>query len=337
MDENYPRRRPRLEDTKVREDRDNKPGFFFTGFQTVVCIICVIAAIGLKQFGGTYYTIAKPYVNDALKKPITSGEVTQTFHELRDKWFPDAAEVFSRGVTSSSSNTKTNGKSAASSASESTSSESSKKSSTKASSSAAQANKSSSKTAVLPKKALTAVGKSLRATTGRAAVTSNAVDCSFTGGKDLPNISGLTTSKSQKPPSKASFAPYKLSIRPLEPVEGRVTSTFGYRINPVTKKYSFHSGIDIAAAAGTPIKAAYSGNVEKVGTSVYYGNYVILNNGNGIKTFYGHCETVTVKQGETVSEGTAIAKVGSTGVSTGYHLHFEIHINNICVNPQWVI
>ena len=128
-----------------------------------------------------------------------------------------------------------------------------------------------------------------------------------------------------------------LSIKPLKPVDGRTTSTFGYRINPITKKYSFHSGIDIAAAAGTPIAAAYAGKVEKVGKSVYYGNYVILGNGNGIQTFYGHCETVIAKQGETVKAGATIAKVGSTGMSTGYHLHFEIHINNICVNPQWAI
>ena len=116
-----------------------------------------------------------------------------------------------------------------------------------------------------------------------------------------------------------------------------MTSSFGYRVNPITKKRNFHTGIDIAAAAGTPILAAFEGTVEKVGLSSYYGNFVLLNNGNGIKTFYGHCMSLLVRQGKRVKAGEAIALVGSTGASTGNHLHFEIQIKNVNVNPQWTL
>jgi hypothetical protein len=102
VNENYSRKRPRLEDTKVKDDGVSKSGFFLTGFQMVLCIICLVAALALKQYGGGYYTIAKKYVKNALQNNITSEEVTQVLHSIRDQ-FPDAAEVFSNGVTVSSS------------------------------------------------------------------------------------------------------------------------------------------------------------------------------------------------------------------------------------------
>ncbi len=77
------------------------------------------------------------------------------------------------------------------------------------------------------------------------------------------------------------------------------------------------------------------GVVEQAGNSADYGNFLLLNHGNGLESFYGHCETLTAKQGEDVREGEVIAKVGSTGQSTGFHLHFEIRINHVYVNPAW--
>lgn len=135
----------------------------------------------------------------------------------------------------------------------------------------------------------------------------------------------------------ASFAPVVLSIRPVLPVHGRLTSCFGWRINPITEKLSFHTGIDIAVPEGTPVGAALAGVVEDTGLNAAYGNYVLLNHGNGVETFYGHNSAVTVKKGMSVKAGEQIARSGSTGMSTGPHLHFELRVRGVCVNALWVM
>lgn len=114
---------------------------------------------------------------------------------------------------------------------------------------------------------------------------------------------------------------------------GVITSGYGYRKDPFTNKTAFHSGLDIAASKGTPIKSALSGVVElsqKNGGD--YGNYVIINHG-AFKTLYAHCEKLVVNKGDFVSAGDIIATVGSTGRSTGPHLHFEIRIGNEKIDP----
>lgn len=139
------------------------------------------------------------------------------------------------------------------------------------------------------------------------------------------------------PPSYASLGPVKMNIKPVLPVSGHITSIFGYRVNPVTKKLSFHPGIDIAAPKDTPIQSAFSGTVQDAGKNNTYGNYLLINNGNSIQTFYGHCDIVLVKQGDKVTAGEIVAKVGTTGMSTGCHVHFEIRVAGKCVNPQLLI
>ena len=116
----------------------------------------------------------------------------------------------------------------------------------------------------------------------------------------------------------------------------RITSNFGYRKNPVTGKYGFHSGLDIASPEGTPIKAAFDGVVEEAKSSEARGNYIFLKSGN-VTTVYCHCSVLSVKRGDRVKAGDVIAKVGSTGQATGPHLHFEIVINSIHYNPEWVL
>ncbi len=139
------------------------------------------------------------------------------------------------------------------------------------------------------------------------------------------------------PKKNASFSPFYLSKPIVMPVDSkRTTSAFGYRINPVTKKYGFHSGLDIAAPEGADIKAAFDGVVEKASTSPARGNYIFLQSGN-IKTVYCHCSKLLVKEGDAVQAGQVIAKVGHTGQATGPHLHFEIRINDVYCNPIWVL
>ena len=120
----------------------------------------------------------------------------------------------------------------------------------------------------------------------------------------------------------------KLSVLP---VTGRITSRYGERSS---LRRSTHTGLDIACTTGTDIKVVSNGTVTFSGKKGSYGNLVIVDHGNGVETWYGHCSKLYSNVGDTVEAGSIIAAVGSTGNSTGPHLHFEIRINGECVNPQ---
>lgn len=114
------------------------------------------------------------------------------------------------------------------------------------------------------------------------------------------------------------------------PVQGHITSRYGSR--EAIRDHT-HQGLDIATKTGTPIKAAADGTVTYSDEMGGYGNLVIINHGNGIQTYYGHCSKIYVKEGKTVKAGDVIAAVGSTGNSTGPHLHFEIRRNGKYIDP----
>ncbi|MPM72674.1 hypothetical protein SDC9_119650 [bioreactor metagenome] len=132
------------------------------------------------------------------------------------------------------------------------------------------------------------------------------------------------------------FSPYTISADVCVPVNGEITSGFGYRIHPITKKWGFHTGLDISAAEGTKIKCAYYGVVAEVGYNSLAGNYIIVKHNDNLLTKYLHCQKVLVKENTTVRQGEVIGLVGSTGSSTGPHLHFEIVIDGKRVNPLYV-
>ncbi len=113
----------------------------------------------------------------------------------------------------------------------------------------------------------------------------------------------------------------------------RITSPYGYRIHPILKTKRFHSGVDIGAANKTNIVAAEKGTVIEVGWRGAYGNVVIINHGGNIATMYAHASVTLVKVGDYVNRGQTIAKVGTTGWSTGPHLHFEVRKNGDTVDP----
>lgn len=112
-----------------------------------------------------------------------------------------------------------------------------------------------------------------------------------------------------------------------------ITSPFGMRLHPILKTYRVHTGMDIGAPMGTYILAANSGVVSKATYSVSYGNLVMINHGNGISTAYAHGSEILVEEGQEVKRGDIIMKVGSTGWSTGPHLHFEIIVNGTKIDP----
>jgi murein DD-endopeptidase MepM/ murein hydrolase activator NlpD len=117
------------------------------------------------------------------------------------------------------------------------------------------------------------------------------------------------------------------------PVSGTITSPFGYRRNPFGGGMEFHQGLDIAAPMGTTITAAASGTVISAGWYGGYGNYILIDHGGGMATGYGHCSQIFVSVGQQVQKGQAIGAVGSTGASTGPHVHFEVRIHGKPVDP----
>ncbi|MDR0442521.1 MAG: M23 family metallopeptidase [Treponema sp.] len=118
------------------------------------------------------------------------------------------------------------------------------------------------------------------------------------------------------------------------PVSGLITSPYGYRRNPFGSNQQFHSGIDIRAATGTPIRAAMSGRVSNTGYDHIFGNYVVISHHSGYRTLYGHMSVIRVKTGAYVGTGERIGDAGSTGLSTGSHLHFTVYKNGVTVNPR---
>ena len=118
------------------------------------------------------------------------------------------------------------------------------------------------------------------------------------------------------------------------PVRGPITSPFGMRINPVTHIYSGHTGIDIGVPYGTPIAAADGGTVIFASWNVAYGNMTVIDHGGGFSTMYAHQSKQLVAVGDRVTQGQIIGYIGTTGWSTGPHLHFEIRVNGVPVNPM---
>ncbi len=121
----------------------------------------------------------------------------------------------------------------------------------------------------------------------------------------------------------------------LRPVPGPITSGFGSRSDPITGATAYHSGLDIGAPCGTPIKAAGTGTILSAGfNSGGYGNMTLINHGNGMSTLYGHQSSIVVSAGQSVTQGQVIGYVGSTGKSTGCHLHFEVRVGGNPVDPN---
>lgn len=116
-----------------------------------------------------------------------------------------------------------------------------------------------------------------------------------------------------------------------------ISSAYGYRIHPITKKISFHNGIDIPAPKNTSVLASDDGIVIFVGYKNGYGNVVEIEHFDSKKTLYAHNNNIVVNKGQVVKKGQVIAKVGSTGNSTGNHIHFEVKINNERINPIYGI
>ena len=157
-------------------------------------------------------------------------------------------------------------------------------------------------------------------------------------GEIVPEGSGGGDMQGKEAAKGTSFAPYYVSVDPVLPVKNaRITSKFGYRTNPVSGNYGFHTGLDLAAAEGTPVAASFYGRVVETGSSDVWGNYVLLEHSEDFCTYYCHLSEIYVNEGAVIRQGETIGLVGSTGWSTGPHLHFEVRINGVRVNPETLL
>lgn len=134
--------------------------------------------------------------------------------------------------------------------------------------------------------------------------------------------------------SSDSYQPVSGSGAMIWPVNGVVTSPYGYRTHPIFGTTIYHSGMDIGVDYGTPVHAADGGVVVEAGWISGYGYAVIIDHGNGLSTLYGHNQELAVSEGQAVSQGQVIAYAGSTGNSTGPHVHFEVRANGDPVDPS---
>ena len=127
-----------------------------------------------------------------------------------------------------------------------------------------------------------------------------------------------------------SYAKIDLGVSFINPIGGRITSRFGVLSNI---RSSYHTGLDIGGSIGTPIAAAASGVVAYSGRKPAYGNLITIDHGNGVQTYYAHCNALYKSAGEYVNQGDIIAAVGATGNVTGPHLHIEVRVNGVAYNP----
>ena len=147
------------------------------------------------------------------------------------------------------------------------------------------------------------------------------------GDGDTTNTGGGDTS------GGGSTAPPVYSSSYVWPCDGNITSEFGWRTHPIYGDSRFHAGVDIGASSGTPVACAGNGTVISAGWNGGYGNCVIVDIGNGLSAVYAHLSAINVSSGETVAAGQTVGAVGSTGDSTGSHLHYEVRLYGSPVSP----
>lgn len=149
--------------------------------------------------------------------------------------------------------------------------------------------------------------------------------------EEQDRLTGTTTTPTKPPVANHSSDG---TIWPLPSAYTMITSPFGYRTHPLSKKWKMHTGTDIYAPRGTSIYAVLSGTVITAGYSSSYGNYVVIDHGGGVSTLYAHASSLAVSSGQTVSQGDTIAYVGMTGSASGYHLHIEWRVNGEATNAM---
>lgn len=155
-------------------------------------------------------------------------------------------------------------------------------------------------------------------------------DAEGVGGNDV----SMDDMKPMVAPEGATFARLEVNQAAHPPLaDGQYTSWFGYREDPIKGGIGFHTGVDIGAEANTPISPMFYGTVTDVGTDKSLGNYIKIYHGGGMEILYGHCSEIMAEKGMMVRPGDVVARVGSTGDSTGNHLHVTVRVGGIAYDP----
>lgn len=333
--EDRPRRSVRRESAGVTEEPKKKSGITLLA-QVGVCAVLVLAAFLFKLSGnGAFFELQEQYV-DAMSKQVTFEEAWAQVEEMADRYavlaffvepIHSIQEAFSfqpsQGASSGSSDVSGSDKTSGTSSGASSSPSSAPSSQAPVSSAPSQDGTSSAEGGndgeVSAPGDLTPTGVHLGA-----------------GGEDI--LTGLFGNGAKLPPEKTSFAPYFLTAPLSPPLQtATITSTFDYRTHPITGEEGFHTGLDLATAEGTPIASVLPGIVAKQGYNDKSGNFVIVSHGSGVETLYAHCSKITTADGAYVRAGETIALVGSTGDSTGPHLHIELAIDGVKMDPLYAL
>lgn len=161
--------------------------------------------------------------------------------------------------------------------------------------------------------------------------------CSLTNTKTF-DIDGQRFYFFERERFSSTISLFFLDTNMVSPLKSSVlTSDFGYRVSPISGKWNFHSGIDLASPEGTDVFACKSGEVSQTGYNLTYGNYIIIAHYNSMTSVYAHLSKILIEKGQKINTGTLIGKVGSTGASTGPHLHFELRKNGSPTDPGKLI
>ena len=321
--ENRRRTRPNRERSRPSYDNDklDPPSRSALPAQMLVCAIAVGAAFILRAVGGPVYDDMRQEYTDAMSHSIS---FNQAIDEL------DALAVehpFLSGIVGPIKSVQSFFQFSKDDASTSSSSPESS-----GSSSSAPAESSQSSDSTSSQSSSQAPAESPTSADGTSQLTG-------AGGEDLPVSSALSAQASAKAaPEGASFAPYFLTGPFYSPLaSGIITSDFGYRNHPKSGQAGFHKGLDIAADEGTPIACVMPGTISQMGEDETAGKFVLVDHPGGVQTFYGHCSEFVAQDGASVRAGETLALVGSTGDSTGPHVHLEIRINGVAHDPARIL
>ena len=136
----------------------------------------------------------------------------------------------------------------------------------------------------------------------------------------------------------AQLMGFETAVGAMAPLaHGTLTSGYGERIHPIDGNTEFHTGVDIAAPKGSDLRAVYAGKVVEVGEDLRLGKYILINHGEGIEILYGHCDAILAEPGAVVRAGECVALVGSTGISTGSHVHIRVNVDNAVCDPALLL
>lgn len=299
-----PEDRPRRTQNSSENRKNNSSGWQLVAVQSISCIVVVLIVFMFKMIGGSAFK----QLRESFNKSIMSNSLMATIAALLEtpSGSSDIDSSTSESGTSTTFDTSTTNTGESTDSTTKNTAESSSSETTTAQTS----------------------------TTGSSTNSVSTTTASAAGGNDIK----VSEKKVLYAPAGATFAPLKINRVPHNPLQsGKITSFFGYRINPTSGEDSFHQGLDIAAEMNSPIAAMYFGVVTEVGVSQSYGNYVKIYHGNGIEVLYAHCSKILVNKDAIIRAGEIVAYVGSTGISTGPHLHIEVKVNGVAYDPLGII